>query len=368
MRTRLRIVISLFVLLAGSEPSSAAQESEEPFQLTCADGFVVDGMIRLPASGETDQVEKVIILLHGSGPQSMDLDLTAVTKQGKQNLLFKEISDALSNAGFAVVRYNKRSYQLDLKGQEDPAFLDSKTIQTFAKNPLKFFVSDAMDSVRFVKERFPGADIFLLGLSEGTSVALQVAHQMSEIKGVALLGFYAVSVDILVFEQLVYRPLNLFEQVDASGDDEVDGTELKAETPAAALLRSQMAVIDIDADGKISRLEFQAVGLSNLLVRDLMAAFREQEARYPRPSDILASASFKVAFFQGLWDNQTPAYNTKAVELVAKQVWKKENFRFFYFPKLGHALDARASYDDLQYDTIAPEAKAKLAGELAKFF
>ena len=100
----------------------------------------------------------------------------------------------------------------------------------------------------------------------------------------------------------------------------------------------------------------------------MVGPLRVQEASAPRSADILRDTTIKVAFFQGLLDNQTPAYNAKSVELVAKQVWRKSNFRFTYFPGLGHALDARDDYEDIKYDTIDPDAKATLVKELTNFF
>jgi alpha-beta hydrolase superfamily lysophospholipase len=53
-------------------------------------------------------------------------------------------------------------------------------------NPMKLFVDDAKDCVALAGERFPSAKVFLLGHSQGTYIALQVAHQMPAVKGVAL--------------------------------------------------------------------------------------------------------------------------------------------------------------------------------------
>ncbi|MFQ5708649.1 MAG: alpha/beta fold hydrolase [bacterium] len=367
MIMRLNVVVWFAVLLSVTH-LPASDNNEEPFQLQCSDGFVLDGKIALPADTGLDGVKKVVILIHGSGAQSMDADLSFVTKGGKKNLFFKEVSETLSQAGFAVVRYNKRSYQTGLKKKEDPAFLNSKLFQEYAENPLKFFVDDAKDCVKFCQERFPGAEIFLLGHSQGTYVALQVAHQMPEIKGVALIGFAVSASDVLVFEQTVYRPLHWFDKLDTDNNDELDAKELEVQDAIAASLRGQMAVLDLDSDQNISRTEFKAGNFSNLIAHDLTAPLRKQEALYPTVPEILKSASFKVAFFQGMLDNQTPAYHAKAVELIARHVWKKQNFSFTYFPGLGHVLDHRSGYYDLQFETITPQAKEKLAAALAEFF
>ena len=84
--------------------------------------------------------------------------------------------------------------------------------------------------------------------------------------------------------------------------------------------------------------------------------------------NILKEGSFKVVLFQGMLDNQPPAYNAKELELAAKTVRKKPSFRFHYFDELGHALDHRSGYSDLTYGVLDPEARKKLAVEMAEFF
>lgn len=106
-----------------------------------------------------------------------------------------------------------------------------------------------------------------------------------------------------------------------------------------------------------------------LLIGDLLPRIdllKALERRYPWITNILKEGSFKVVLFLGMLDNQAPAYNAK--ELAAKTVWKKFSFRFHYFDELGHALDHRSGYNDLTYGVLDPEARKKLAVELAEFF
>ena len=79
----------------------------------------------------------------------MDADLTVVTRNRKKNLFFKQLSNALSDSGFAVVRYNKRTYQLRLKLKADASFAKSSVFRKTSKKPLKFIVDDAHDCVKW---------------------------------------------------------------------------------------------------------------------------------------------------------------------------------------------------------------------------
>ena len=342
---------------------------EDAFELECRDGFVLEGIVASPEEVAAGEAQQVVILLHGSGPQSMDEDLSAATEGGKQNLFFKEISDVLVDVGFTVVRYHKRSFQSRLSIGEDPTFVQSEVFQGYSENPLKYFVDDAVDCVRHIQGTIPEAEIHLLGHSQGCYVGLQAAHQIPEIKGVALVGFYLSGMETAVLEQIVYRPMGQFRELDTDGNNSLDVDELSVDGPVPAQLRPQMPVIDLDGNGEMSFAELKAGNLSNLLIRDMgLAVMTRQEANYPRTADILKDAEFKVIFLQGMWDNQTPAYHAKAVELTNRHVWMKDTFRFTYFPELGHALDRRDRYEDIIFDTIDPDAKQTLADQLHEFF
>lgn len=359
--TFLLTVVFLMQIAIGQE--SAAETSIET-----ADGYHLDATIDAPPTTELAEAKRVIILVHGSGAHSMDVDLTQVTKGNRKNLVFKEIGEALAGKGFAVVRYNKRNYQLASDGREDPEFLKSDTVKQFSQNPLKFFVDDVLAAVKFSQSTCPEATIYLLGHSEGTYVSLQAARQSDEIAGVALIGFAEYSTSRLAFEQTVYRPLYDFQELDLNRDYSIDEEELQSESPLAQSLLQSLPLLDRDQDKAISQAEYQAANFANLLVQDIFKPFREQEAKYPRVAEILKSADFKVAFFQGMLDNQTPAYHTMAFDLLLNQLGKADKMKFHYFPGLGHALDKRESYQDLTYDTIDSDALGKLADELSQFF
>lgn len=343
-------------------------DTRDPVRIVTRDGFELEAIAESPDGASDDQINMVMVMVHGSGAHSMDVDLSFVTKDKKKNLVFKDISDELVPAGFAVVRYNKRNFQISKAVKENRDFLKSEVVEAFKKNPLKHFVDDVLDAVAYSKQKFPNAKIFLLGHSEGTYVSLQAANQSTDIAGVALIGFAEYSTDTLAFEQTVYRPLYSFMELDKNHDNQLDNTELQFDSPLAKALEKSKALLDFNKDSAISRTEFQAGNFANLLAVDTFGPFRKQEAEYPRVAEILKSAKFKVAFFQGMLDNQTPAYHAMAFELLLKQMGKAENMRFNYFDGLGHALDKRASYQDLEFDTVDADALSKLTKELDSFF
>lgn len=361
----LTLCLALCLGLIGAE----AQAAEVDFKHKSFDGFVLPGKIDLPKGVAEKDVTRVVILVHGSGPQSMDLNLTTVTKGKKPNFFFRDVRDGLRKHKFAVLRYDKRSFALRGILKKNPAYAQSKAFKAFIKNPLKYFVDDLRSMITFAKKRLPKAKIILAGFSQGTYVALQAAHRNKDVAGVALSGFYAVPLLLLVHEQITYRPMHMMKRIDKNNDGTLSADELKNAGAVGMQIAAQAMVLDADGDGKISLDEIRGGNFVNLLkFQKRLTANTMQELKYPLITKVLKAAKFKVLFFQGLWDNQTPAYQAFAVRILARFVWQKQNIQFFFFKKRGHILDKRDRYDDLKYRTIDPKALTKMANEMHKAF
>ncbi|MEK7477060.1 MAG: alpha/beta fold hydrolase [Candidatus Coatesbacteria bacterium] len=363
MGHRVAALASVLVALVGT--SAALGAGVERFSLRLPDGIVLPASAEEPAPPAPGQ--RVVILLHGSGPQDMDEDLSGVSQPGIVNRFFVDLSTALRERGFTVVRYNKRSREARVRLQADPSYAKTKSFKDYASHPLAFFVDDARAAVRWSAKRYPKAGIFLLGHSEGGIVALHVARREKAVSGVGIIGFGATSLDTTLFEQVVVRQIPAFEAIDADHDGRISGTELNGSAPLAVALKAQMSVVDLDGDGAVSRDEFLGAQLSNIVVdapRDSMREYRRDEAALPRAAEEIRDLAIPVAIFQGEWDNQTPAYHARAVELLNRMVWKKTNLSFWYYPRLGHALDSRPSPGDLVFRHADAEALASVAARL----
>ncbi len=309
---------------------------------------------------------RVVVLLHGSGPQDMREDLSAVSAPGTKNYFFTDVSAALTAKGFAVVRYNKRGYQLRQLLKNDPALAKTSKFNKYIKKPLTATIRDAEAFAKLAAKTFPGAKVYLLGHSEGCFIALQVADRNKLIAGVGLIGLHTQSLDTIIFEQSVYRPLQYFDSLDKDHNGTLTAEELAADTSIAKSLAGQMPVIDQDKNGTLERSEFIGANLMTSMLTDRpgVTEWREEEAALKPPALMLKNATFNVSFFQGELDNQTPSYNAKALQLANTLSWKKPNLYFKFFPGLGHALDKRADYQDLVYKPADKQALAELAAEL----
>ncbi len=352
----------------------AGGSDEIPFAHESYDGFKIDAKLALPKDVAEEAVTRVVVLLGGSGAYDMDLDLTSIAKNGVKILWLKDVSDALTQRGFAVIRYHKRPHQVQLLANQvkaekrKPTEEEERLVRRFQENPLRAFVEDCKSFAEAARKRFPKAKIHLFGGSEGTHVALWAAHEMKWISGVALVGFYASSLDVLMFEQAVVRDLQYFVDLDQDRDEVLTKEELKKGKETGMSLLWRFAEFDADGDGRIAVGEFRSRCLAAFVeINEAMRSYREQEVKYPSMLSVLKEASYKVLFFQGMWDNQTPVYNVLYAESLAKK-WKKDNFAFHYFPKLGHCLDPRDSYIDKAYRPMDPEALKKVAAEMDQSF
>ena len=84
---------------ASALPTPAPHFSSRDVQFTSRDGTVLAGTLTVPDGGRAPFA--AVVFVHGSGP--MDRDETI-----GPNPFFLQLSNALSNAGYAVLRYDKR--------------------------------------------------------------------------------------------------------------------------------------------------------------------------------------------------------------------------------------------------------------------
>jgi len=354
---------------AKAAPTSAQTAFQElAFVHKSYDGFALPAKWTLPKGKTPKTVSRVVILLHGSGPASMDSDLTRATRGGKKNLLFKDVATGLVKRGFGVLRYHKRTYVLNraLRAKHPKA----KTwLKAFGKKSLSSLVNDAKSFVGLAKKTNPKARVFLLGFSQGTYIALQAAYKNPQVSGVGLVGFYTGSMLLsLAYVQILYRPIMMLSKYDANRDGALDGKELTKAGKIGISLGMQFSLLDVNKDKKLSWVEIQGGNLLNLfrMMRAVPKSFFVEEMTYPPVVRILRKATKPVLFFQGMLDNQTPASHAIAIQHANTLQWKKKNLHFHFFPKLGHILDPRKSYHDLLFNNIAPKALKTIGATMHK--
>jgi pimeloyl-ACP methyl ester carboxylesterase len=138
-----------------------------------ANGFNLAGTISRPAATTAKQLPAVI-LVAGSGPQDRDESLFGIP-------VFGQLADRLADAGFLVLRYDKRGV-----GQSGGR-IESATLTDYA--------DDLRAGVRFVSERkdVNRRHIAVIGHSEGGAVALLTAARERRITALVLVAAIGVT-------------------------------------------------------------------------------------------------------------------------------------------------------------------------------
>lgn len=362
------IVLSIGLVIFGVQQAFA---DDEKLAFKSFDQFVLNAKVTKAKDLTNEAVKQVVILLHGSGPSDMDGSFQANSEGGKGVFLYKKLAHALGTGQRVVIRYHKRSFEWRQKILKDRSVLQTPAFKKAQTTPLSDLVKDAEAMAKYAQKRFPKASIYFLGHSQGTFVGLQAAHKNKFIKGVGVIGMMASSLGTLSFEQYIYRPLVQIRSLDKDHDQALSMKELTGKDKLSMALKMQFNVLDTNKDQSLTFDEIKAANFTNfmsVLSSDVLRKLIEEEMKYPSVHKILAKTSFKVAFFQGEWDNQTPTYQVRAIELLNKFKWSNKKLQFHYFKELGHDLGKKKNYSDVLYRNIDKDALETIVKSFDGFF
>jgi pimeloyl-ACP methyl ester carboxylesterase len=185
----------------------------QPLTLALDDGFKTKAEIDVPATGHAPF--PAVLMLGGSGAADMD----GATPTNPNLKIYKEMLDNLVKRGFIVYKFNKRG--LDTNGRViNQQASDGRTNEALVKDGLaalgQFLADPAVDKNR----------VFLLGHSQGTLIAAQVARRAPvTIKGMILDGTIA-SWPAAFDYQLITRFLQAAQQTDTDKDGRLSSVEI----------------------------------------------------------------------------------------------------------------------------------------------
>ncbi len=141
-------------------PASAAdarlyrpQTPKEPFHYNSAEITFPSGSLTMTGTLTSPwlNTQGAVALVSGSGAQNRDEEIMG-------HKTFAVIADFLTRCGWAVLRYDDRGVGGSSAGSPDDTTID--------------FASDAMSAVKYLRNRFPGKPVGLLGHSEGGTIAM----------------------------------------------------------------------------------------------------------------------------------------------------------------------------------------------------
>jgi len=163
----------------------AGTVKEMDIEISSAD-LRLKGKLTVPLQGTNFPV---VILVHGSGPQDMDLSIGP-------NRVFKDIAIELAANGYAVIRYDKRTkaYQSEMAFMLSSMTPDDETVQ------------DVLAAIHFAEgdEYVDATKIFILGHSFGGMMAPRIATLSKKLNGMILMAANARPLQILIMDQLRY--------------------------------------------------------------------------------------------------------------------------------------------------------------------
>lgn len=285
--------------LSVTSESVAAKEKQmgEIIFKSSLDGVLLRGTISKPKI----KSKGAVLFLVGSGKVDRDETTPAErTYSGKEEKLFAQLSQTLTEAGFVTFRYDKRGV-LGPDGK-----VDSEIWKTADREHL---MSDAADAAKFLmkEEKITAEQLAILGHSEGTIIATETAIAIgSHVRALFLFGAQARSMkDMLHFQIVESRA----KQTSGIGDETKPEDEYKKALDMIANSKEIFA-----PDGK-------------------PLAWYRQHLAAPSNADRLKSVMGKKFVFQGIDDPQTPV---DEVDRFVKAGVK--DIVVFRYPDLGHGF------------------------------
>lgn len=280
----------------------------------------------------------IVLMIHDRGPVDYNGNSEVDSTRREQDGIFYRFSREFRKQGFLTIRYNKSDAEesyLEAIGKES-SFLRKKG------HSFRDLLDDVRYQISFIKSKFSGSPIYILGVGEGANLALQVANRDNTIKGVFLVGFSPLPSLLDAYRQFIFRPHYLFRTLDKNKDGVLTYSEMDRD----------LQKIDLNGDNQVTLSEYDSVNLVNFqkaaLSDDEIRKISLEQLSLPQVTNIIKKSWFKIIFLHGEWDSMSPKSFIKSIELM-NQEWKKNNLKFMYVPKAGHNLNPKRAYLDDSY-------------------
>ncbi|HUI82626.1 MAG TPA: alpha/beta fold hydrolase [Candidatus Binatia bacterium] len=260
---------------------------------------VANGSWKLPATLTLPNAKgpfPAVVLVHGSGPEDQDESIGP-------NKPFRDLAWGLAGQGVAVLRYVKRTRQYGPQSVQPGAAFTTKDETT----------DDAQAAVALLGTR-PDIDhshIFLLGHSEGGTLAPRIAAADSHVAGIIIAAGAVRPLEDLVIAQLKY----------IAGLPGASREELKKQIAQAEAAKAQIESPSLKSDATVNLLGSSIPGSYFLDLRNY------------RPAEAAAQLHIPILVLQGGRDYQVTRedYDLWKAALVQDP---RASFRFY--PDLTH--------------------------------
>jgi uncharacterized protein len=289
-------------------------------------GFTLAGTISKPATSAARH--PAVVLVPGSGPVDRDQIVGGIP-------VFGQLAGALADAGFLVLRYDKRGIGQSGGRVESASLLD--------------FAEDLRAVVKFASDRkdVDAKRIVVVGHSEGGSVTLLAAAKDGRIAGVGLMATNGVTGSDLILAQQKH----LLDRSTLSDADKQAKVELQKRLHQA-VMTGKWEGLPADLRRQIDNPEFQS-----LLAFD--------------PAKIIPQVRQPILIIQGALDTQVDPSNADRLEILARARKRQTPVEVVRIPGVNHLFVPATTgetdeYAELKDKHISPALPAALTTWLQK--
>jgi len=278
-----------------------------------SNGVTLAGTLSKPPQAATGKLPAVVIV-GASGQQDRDGIVAGIPVIG-------QLADALADAGFLVLRYDKRGVGQS-GGRPGTAGLAD-------------FAEDLRAAVRYVSDRkdVDSKRIAAVGYSEGGAVALLAAESDKRIAAVALVAANGVSGTELVLAQ--QRHL-LDRMPSLTPEQKQQRIELQRQINDAVISGKGLDKLPPNVRGQVNDPEFQS-----LLAND--------------PAKIVPKVKQPLLIVQGELDTQVEPSNASRLDELAKSRKKDAQSELVKVPGVNHLLVPAKTGEADEYATLKSE-------------
>jgi uncharacterized protein len=282
------------VAAVSSRSVPISRPNDEPARIP-SNGFLLVGTVSQPAQPAAGK-RPAIVLVGGSGPTDRDGVAFGIPILG-------EIAGALADAGFVVVRYDKRGIGQSGGRAESASLAD--------------YAEDVRAAVKLLAERkdVDPKRIAVIGHSEGGSVAMIAAAKDKRIAAVGLVATPGVSGAELVLAQ----QKRLLDHSALSSEEKQAKVETQKKIHDAVISGKGLDQLPPEVRRAVDNAEFQSILLAD-------------------PAKLMSNVKKPVLIVQGELDTQVEPSNADKLEAMARQRKNDPGVEKVRVPGVNHLL------------------------------
>jgi uncharacterized protein len=272
-------------------------------------GFVLAGTLSRPGSS-TEKRLPAVVLLGGSGPADRDEMVFGIPILG-------QIANAIAEAGFIVLRYDKRGIGQSGGRAEAASLLD--------------FTEDLRAVVRWLADRkdVDPKRIAVVGHSEGGAVALMAAAKEKRIATVVVIGSPGTTGAELVLAQQKH----LLDRSAMSPEEKQAKVDLQKRIHEAVITGKGWDQLPADVRRQVDNPEFQSI-----LMHD--------------PAKVIPDVKQPILIVQGELDTQVEPSNADKLEALARKRKNAPPVEVIKVPGVNHLLVPAKTGEVDEYSTL----------------